>query len=263
MPTVLVRNVLWRASTMLQDANPQFYRHAERDMVDALNDGQVAIAKFLPPACSRIDAVRLAPGTKQSIASIPAAWCKPGDGSTPTAPIIGTGLIELVRNMGADGMTPGRSVRLVSGRTLEEQDRDWHTRTGPVVKACVYDPMTPRYFWVSPGVPGDTQVWVDMAYTAQPLAIPYTGTEGSPQYAGAGTSTQTITIADEYADDLVNYVVARMLYKPSEWSDAQKGDAFAAMFNNSLSAKVQAMTGSNPNIRHLPLASGVSQGQQP
>lgn len=262
MPTVLMREVLWRASTMLQDTKPQFYRHLERDMVDAVNDGQVAITKFLPSACSRVDSVRLVPGTKQSIQAIPAAFCKPGDGTTPAVPIIGTQLLDVIRNMGADGLTPGRTIRLIPGKTQDAQDRDWHTSVGTSIKTYVYDPATPRYFWVYPGVHASTQVWADLSYTAQPLKIPYTGTEEAPQYAWDGASTQTITIADEHLDDLVNYTVARMLYKPSEWADAQKGDAFAAMFTGSLNAKVAALTGNNPNIRHLPMASGQT-GPQP
>jgi hypothetical protein len=262
MPTVLMRDVLWRASTMLQDTKPQFYRHLEHDMVDAANDAQTAIAKFLPSACSRVDSVRLVPGTKQSIQAIPAAYCKPGDGSTPAVPIIGTQVLDVVRNMGADGLTPGMAIRIIPGKVQDAQDRNWHTSAAVAVKAFVYDPATPRYFWVYPGAHASTQVWLDIAYTAQPLAIPNTGTEGAELYAYAGSSTQTITIADEHLDDIVNYIVARMLFKPSEWSDAQKGNAFAAMFTGSLNAKVQALTGHNPNIRHLPMASGAV-GQPP
>lgn len=257
MPTVLVRDVLWRASTMLQDTKPQFYRHMERDMVDALNDGQVAIAKFLPSSCSRVDALRLVPGTKQSIQSIAPDNCKPGDGSTPSAPVIGTQVLDVIRNMGADGMTPGRTVRLIPGKVQDAQDRDWHTSVGIAAKTYVYDPATPRYFWIYPGAHPTTPEWLDVAYTAQPLQIPNTGAEGAELYAETGASTQAISIADEHLDDLTNYVVARMLYKPSEWSDAQKGDAFAAMFTGSLNAKVAALTGHNPNIRHLPMASGA------
>ena len=262
MPTVLMRDVLWRTSTMLQDTKPQFYRHLERDMVDAVNDGQVAITKFLPSSCSRVDAVRLVPGTKQSIQAIPAAFCKPGDGTTPAVPIIGTQVLDVIRNMGADGLAPGRTIRLIPGKVQDAQDRDWHTSAGTACKTYVFDPATPRYFWVFPGAHASTPVWVDIAYTAQPLKIPNTWTEGAELYASSGSSTQTITIADEHLDDLVNYTVARMLFKPSEWADAQKGNAFAAMFTGSLNAKVQALTGHNPNIRHLPMASGAV-GQPP
>ena len=263
MPTVLVRDVLWRASGLLQDTKPQFYRHAEADMVDALNDTQVALAKFLPSACSRVDTLRLAPGTKQSIASIAPASCKPGDGSTPSTPIQGTQVLDVIRNMGADGLAAGRTIRLVPGKVMDAQNRDWHTEAGTAVKAYVYDPATPRYFWVWPGAHPTTPVWVDVSYTADPLRIPPGAAEDAAAvYGKAGSNTLTISVADEYIDELVYYVVARMLYRPSEWADAQKGDRFTALFTTALNAKVQALTGVNPNIRHLPMASGQT-GPQP
>lgn len=249
--TVLMRDVLWRASTLLMDTAPQFHRNTEHDMVDAANDAASAIAKFVPGACSRVDAIKLRPGTLQTIAEIAAADCKPGDGSTPTLPIIGNSVLDPICNMGTDGLTPGRVIRVVDSKTLDAQDPNWHATTGAAVKSIAFDPLTPRYFQVYPGVPVPTAVWIRLAYTAQPLKIPNTGTAGSELYALAGTSTQTLTIADEFADDVVNYIVARMCMRPSEWSDASKGSAFASMFTGALNAKVLAITGSNPNLQFL------------
>jgi hypothetical protein len=252
--TVLVREALWRASTMLQDFNPQFHRNSERDMVDCANDAQSAITKFLPSACSRIDSILLKPGTLQSIELILAASCKPGDGSTPTDAILGTLLLDPICNMGVDGTTPGRTVRVIDGKTLNMNNPDWHTASGTVIKSVVYDPATPRYFHVTPGAHASTAVWLRIAYTAQPLKIPNTGVAGAEIYAWAGDSTETLTIADEFLDDIVNYIVARMSMKPVDWADANKGAAFAAMFTGSLNAKVAAITGYNPNLQFLPFA---------
>lgn len=220
MPTVLVKDVLSRASNLLLDAAPQFHRHPQP--------------------------IKLKPGTKQSIASIAAADCKPGDGSNPTAPVIGTQLLSLVRNMGAAGTTPGRAIRVQPRDALDTQDPDWHTKTGTVVRGFIADPATPHEFYVTPGVPAaGTTVWVEASYTAQPLRIPY---------ADYSASNVTITIADEFIDDLVNYIVARANMKPVEWVDAAKAVAFASMFTSSLNAKVEALTGHNPNLKFLPFA---------
>lgn len=255
MPTVLVREVLRRASVLLTDAAPQFHRHGQNEMVDWLNDAQVAVAKFLPAACSRIDAVRLQPGTRQYIGSIPAADCKPGDGSVPAVPVIGTALLDIIRNMGANGATPGRPVRVVDRKTLDASSNGWHTEAAEVIKAFVYDPATPRHFYVSPGVPAGSNVWVELSYTAQPLRIPAgTGGAGAESYRADGDSIVTITIADEFIDDLVNYIVARANMKPVEWADAAKAVAFTSLFTGSLNAKVEALTGHNPNLKFLPFA---------
>lgn len=250
--TVLVKDVLWRASVLLQDTGPQFQRSPEGEMVAWLNDAQVAITKFLPAACSRVDAIKLALGTRQSIEAIPAGSCKPGDGSTPTAPIYGTQLLDGMRNMGADGLTAGRAIRRTERSVLDSQSPTWHTITGSSVGSFMCDPRTPRYFYVTPGVVGN--VWMEIAYTAQPIKIPNTGSVGAEAYLIGGTSTVTISIADEFVDDLTNYVVARANMRETEWADAAKAAAFTQMFTSSLNAKVAAIAGNNPNLDQLPLA---------
>lgn len=252
--TVLVKDALWRVSVLLQDTSPQFQRQPEGELVDWWNDGQVAITKYLPAACSRVDAIKLAPGTRQSIERILAANCKPGDGSTPDTPILGTQLLDLICNMGANGTTPGRSIRPVDRRILDSQTPTWHTITGTAVASYTHDPRTPRYFFVTPAVPASPAVWVMASFTAQPIMIPNTGTPGAPAYAKDGGSTTTISIADEFLDDLVNYVMARAHMKEVEWADKAVAQAYTTLFTGSLNAKIEALTGNNPNLKRLPLA---------
>lgn len=254
MPTVLVREVLRRASVLLQDYAPQFQRQPEIEMVDWLNDAQVAIFKFLPLAGSRIDAVKLKPGTLQSIQAIAAADCKPGDGSSPATITVGTQFLRAVNNMGADGLTPGNAVRLCKTADLDSQTPSWRTVTKTAVASYMYDPTTPRYFEVTPAVPASPAVWVRIAYTAQPVKVPDGGAVGSEIYAASGSSSQVISVADEHIDDLVNYIVARANMKPVQWADAGKAAAFTAMFTGSINAKVAAIMGNNPNLKALPMA---------
>lgn len=252
MPAALVREVLWRASTLLMDAAPQFTRFSEADLVRWLNDAQAAVAKFIVQACSRVDSVKLVAGTKQSIASVAPADVKP---ATLAAPLLGTSLLDVVRNMGADGATPGRAVRLAEREALDAADPLWHTRTAAAVRTYSYDPATPGVFYVSPGVPTGTAVWLEIAWTTQPIAITAGGAKGSERYvpAGAGAS-DTITIGDEYVDDLVNYIVARANMAPVEWADGAKAIAFTQLFTGSINARGLALTGTNPNLKALPFA---------
>lgn len=250
--TVLVRDLMWRVSVLLQDITPQCQQWPERELVHWLNDGQVAITKFLPAACSRMDAIKLVAGTKQSIQAIPAASCLPGDGSTPTSPIYGTQLLSLVRNMGTNGLTPGKAITVVDRDILDTNDPDWHTRTGTEVRSFIYDTNNPRYFYVTPGITG--LVWVDGSFTAQPIQIPNTAAPGSEAYLNSGSSTVTISIADEFLDDLVNYVVARANLKDAKYAEPQKSALHQSLFLNSLNAKVTALKGANPNVQHLPMA---------
>lgn len=256
MPTVLVKEVLWRASSMLQDIAPQYNLHTEREMVDWLNDGQMAITTFMPSACSRVDHVRLKPGTKQSIELLAALDVKVGGGAVATQPIQGVQLVGLINNQGADGATPGDAIPdpPTERRVLDLNRPNWHSSTGQKVRQYVYDPRTPRHFWVEPGVPSD-RLWVQMAFIAQPDRIPAGGAPGAEIYAYGGGSAATISIGDENVADLVNYICARACLKQAEGSqDDVKFGQYSGMFVNSINARVTAITGTNPNLKRLPFA---------
>ena len=250
--TVLVKDLLWRVAVLLQDSVPQFQRNPEHELVDWLNDAQVAITKFLPAACARVDAIKLKAGTRQSIEAIAASDCLPGDASTPAVPIYGTQLLDVIRNMGADGLTAGKAIRDTKRSILDSQSPNWHSVTGTAVSSFMYDPRMPRYFYVTPGIVGVQ--WVEIAYTAQPLKVPNSGSIGAELYAITGASTTTISIADEFVDDLTNYIVARANMKEVEWADGNKASSFANSFLSSLNAKVAALSGTNPNLQQLPFA---------
>lgn len=255
--TLLVRDVLYTAGSLLQDVSPQQFVHfKERQLVDFANDAQAALAKFLPASCARLDAIKLVPGTRQSIENIPAANCKPGDGSTPTVPILGNLLLGIACNMGADGLTRGRVVRMVARKDLDARDPDWHlaSKAGTSVRHYAFDPATPRYFYVDPPVPASPAVWLEASFTAQPIKIPNTGSEGAEIYKWDGSNATTLSVADEFKDDVVNYVVARANLMDVEWADANKATVFANLFLGSLNAKVAALTGNNPNLKQLPFA---------
>lgn len=256
--TIKVKEVIRRISTLMQDSNPQFARMKEVEIVDYLNDAQRAIYTYLPAACSRLDAIKLAPGTLQSIESIPAANCKPGDGSTPATPVIGSLLLDVICNMGSAGTAPGKAVRpLTEGRELLDAfDPTWHTKTGTEAVNYLFDPRMPRHFHVTPGADAVTPIWVRVAYVAQPLLIPNTGTAGAELYANSGSNTTAISVHDEHVADLVNYCCARLLMKNAQYSAAtgMSAEAYGTLFTSSINAKSVAIMNYNPNLKHLPFA---------
>ena len=250
--TEKVKDVVWRISVLLQDTATQFLRWPEKELIHWLNDGQAAVSKFLPLACSQVLTVKLAAGTLQSIAAISTSNCKLEDGSTPAATIYGRQLLRPIRNMGSAGTTPGRAIRMVESDVLDNQDPDWHTRTGTTVSAVVYDERTPHNFYVTPGVPSTSTIWMQLALTAKPTAIPNTGSAGSELYANSGSSTTTISIDDEFVQELVDYVVARANLKDSKHADKAAAEFHTNRFLASLNSKVAVVTGTNPNLTVLP-----------
>lgn len=250
--TALVKNLLWRVSVLTGDTAPQFQRFPEAELVMWLVDGQNAIAKYLPSASARTDAIKLTPGTKQSIDTVAAADCVPGDGINLSAPLYGISVLALVRNMGPNGTTIGKAINATSRDELDNIDEDWHTKTGTIVADTIYDERIPTTFYVSPGVPSSPAVYVEIQWVTLPKAIPAGGAPGAEVYAFSGSSTQTITISDKFLDDLLCYMLARAQLKDAKFADASKTTLYTQMFVNSINAQVKALTGSSPNLQHLP-----------
>lgn len=252
--TTLVKTLLRSVSTTLQDIAPQFSRWTEVELVNYANYGQLAIAKYLPQAGSRVDSIRLQPGTRQDLTKILAANILPGDGSA-AADTFGIALLDVVRNMGANGSTPGRVIRIVDRETLDNNDPDWHTRVGTSVREFVFDKALPKVFWASPGVHGVTQVWADIAWLAEPKRIPAGGEPTAEIYKYDGLSTALLGIHDQFVEDLHNYIVAVALLKGSKnTTNAGKAQMHASLFINSINAQASVLTGVNPNLKQLPMA---------
>lgn len=256
MGTTLVKDLFFRASSQLQDLSPQFTRWTQRELVDALNDGQKAIAKYMPWSCARVDAVKLKPGTRQSIELIAAADIIPGDGSTP-AQVAGTVMQSVMRNMGANGSTPGRAVRVIDREILDINSSDWHSAAlaSTPVSAFVFDPRTPKVFYVSPGIPANTNWWVELSFLADPVSVAH-AIEGT--YGKDGASAVTISVDDKYVDDLLAYVLARAFMKDAEYAaNPQMAAAYTTLFTASINAQAAAVTGVNPNLQSLPFNPNV------
>ena len=252
--STLVRDFLWSVSVTLIDAAPQFKRWTEAELVGYTTDGQRALAKYLPRVSTRIDAIRLQAGTRQSIRKILAANVKPGDGMAPFE-MEGKQLIGLVKNMGADGLTPGAVISPIERQVLDGTDRNWHATTAAAVDHLIFDPRLQTEFYVYPGV-GATPVWVEAQFAISPPAIPAPSPEGI--YAKGGASTAELYVGDEYLDELRAYVLARAYSKDAENpASATLAAAYGSSFLNSLNLMVQAATGNNPNLTMLPFAPEV------
>ena len=188
--------------------------------------------------------MRLAPGTLQSISAIAQLDWKPGDG-VPAGAVSGHGLVGVTRNMGADGQTPGKIVRLVDRAMLDASDPSWHTKSASAVRSYTYDPILPSVYSVSPGAAADAPVWVEVKLLANP-------TRFNP--ADAGVLTQVLSLDDRYADDVLSYVLARAFMVDAEVAgSAALAAANTNIFVGSINAQAIAMTGVNPNLQHLPI----------
>lgn len=251
--TTKVKDFIWRVSSALNDSSTQYVTWSESEIVMAINDGQAAICKYLPLACTRTDTVKLAPGVMQSIRSIPTASIIPTvDSAAPAAAVAGRQLSRIDCNMGTDGATVGKIIRVTDRDEQDLVDPSWQMKTGTEVRAYMYDPTTPTIFYVSPGVPSGG-LYVRMSYAAMPALVP-AGNDASPAYAFTGVSTTLLSIDDFNIDDLMNYVLARMNMKDDSSAKPQFVQMQVNSFISSINAQVVALTGVNPNLKRLPMS---------
>ena len=240
--TIFVKDVIASAAIQLADADLE--HTTVRALLGYMNDAQRVLAKFLPASSSRVDSIKLKPGTRQSLALVLAADILPGDGTDPEN-VGGIALGSLPRNMGANGTTPGRAIRIVDQDSLDSSDPNWHTKTGATIQRYTFDPLLPTTFYVVPGVPSTGQVWVEVKWVVIPKELPVDDTV---------PEDLLFSLDDRYVDDILAYSLARAFMKDAEVPGAAAlASSNSQVFINSITFQALAMTGVNPNLHHLPI----------
>ena len=214
MATITVASILTKVSTILQD--PTNIRWPTDELILWLNDGQRETALYKPNAFVVNAAVICVTGTKQ------------------TLPSTAVSLIDVVRNMGTNGTTPGNAIRAVSREILDSQVPGWHASTpSAVTKHFVYTPLDSKTFYVYPPQPSSSQGYVELVYVAAPTDA---------------TSGSTITIDDIYVTALISYILFRAYSKDAEYANnSTLAATYYQQFQGLLQGKVTAEAASNPN----------------
>lgn len=154
------------------------------------------------------------------------------EGTYQTIPDASSVLLDVVRNLGTSGTTPGKPVRRSDRQQIDDIDPNWHTLTpANEVKQYAYDDRVPTVFYVyPPSVAGLKVEILDAALPAEIDAI-----------------TDNIDIAPEYMEAVVNYVCYRCNSKDSEFANAAVATAFYQAFEASLGIKNQQQIIISPN----------------
>lgn len=189
-------------------------RWPDAELLRWTNDSRMAILTRRPVACSKVANITLIAGTYQTI------------------PADGTQLLDVIRNMGADGNTPGRSIRRTDRQNLDDNDLNWHAGAqSATISQFTYDDRTPKSFFVSPPAVAGTKVMTSYA------AIP----------AEVTSKTDSLDIGLEYLDAVVNYVCYRAKSKDSEYANAAEAAAYYGAFNDNLGVTQQGQSANSPN----------------
>jgi hypothetical protein len=87
-------------------------------------------------------------------------------GTKQTIPSDGLRFIDISRNLGDDGLTPGTPVTPIDRYVMDELISTWHSATGETsIDNYMFDLKTPKIFFNTPPVHATTDVYVDMNYS--------------------------------------------------------------------------------------------------
>lgn len=202
-----VSDVISRARSILNDADNTGYRWTDQELIDAINDAQGLIAIHRPDCFPVSQVITLVDGSKQSI------------------PSGGYRLLDVVRNIGSDGTTPGRAIRPTDRDTLDAYDPYWHTNTKKSeIKNSVYDERNPGSFWVNPPALSGTKA--EILYAKRPTTLTATNND--------------LAIADAYFEGILMFVLFRAYAKEADYGgNAQLASSYLSLFASLMGIKLQ------------------------
>lgn len=184
-------------------------------LLDLLNAAALAVALHRPDATAKTRLLRLTPGARQNL---------PPDAET---------LIELIRNMGDDGHTPGAAIQIMHVDLLTAMAA--YTQAGNEVRQYAYDRLTNSLiFWVLPAVQYDADVWVEATLSLSPRPVT------SPD--------DPLPVPDAYAQALVHHMLASILSGDNEASNVAKAQLHTQMWSSLMGLK-QNIDGQWPKSR--------------
>jgi hypothetical protein len=232
-----VSDIITRARILLNDQDGT--RWLDTELVSWINDAQKLISMTRPDASVANQALTLVAGTKQAI------------------PASGFRLLDVVRNIGVDGVTGGRSIRIVDRVVMDTQDRMWHTSTasGTIIH-FIYDNRDPKNFYVYPPAVAGTKI--EVMYSVSPTEIVYN------VVTPATTLNTDLTVSDIYLESVLNYVMSRCYSKDAEFSqNPQLAGGYLQTVYSMLGIKTQKDVAFSPDLNSkgsMPSAAAIQAG---
>lgn len=135
--------------------DPNYRVWTKANLTEYLNSALLAISEFRPDVSSDIVDITLTPGSTKH--ALPSGHRR---------------LIDIVRNMGVDGATPGKPIWAIDEATLNTYRPKWHSETGKtVIRNFVYDEKTPYFFYSYPPAHATTPVHVEAKVQKNPTLV--------------------------------------------------------------------------------------------
>lgn len=144
-------------------------------------------------------------------------------------------LIDITRNMGTDGLTPGYSITIADRQALDTANASWHTApTSTYVNNYTYDDRAPNTFYVTPPPSLTVNVYIELVYSKNPSVVT--------------ALTQALDILDIYQAPLVEYQLFRCFgVNTASAEDRQLSQQHLGYFYAMLDQKEKAAMMLSPN----------------
>jgi hypothetical protein len=211
MPTTTGQQIVDRARLVLQDASG--VRYLDAHGLTWTNEGQVALFNMRHDINPVRETLTLVDGSEQTI---PAAAVRLGD---------------VLYNV--ESGAARRAIRRVSLGLLDSQRPLFHRQTRKaVITDWAQDPRFPRTYYVYPPAVAGTQV--KTVYYAPPTAL--------------GSLASVISIDDQYAPTLVNYLLYRFFSQENEVGLAEKAVMFYRAVENDMGVLASADAASEDSM---------------
>jgi len=212
--TVLASAIIDRVRTQLIDERVT-QRWGDEELLRWLSDGQRTVVAMSPSLGEVTESLQLTEGTKQTL---------------PAGTLM---LLDIQRNMGADGETPGRAVRPVTRELMDGMNPSWHAAArSSTISNYIYDPQRPRVYYVYPPSTGLT--YLEVSRAANPAEIT--------------TTTDLLVVDDLYQTALFDYVMFRAHQKDSDYAAGEgKAQVYLQLFMAFMGQHEGAKLAESPN----------------
>ena len=209
---MFAQDIIDEVSKQLNDT--AFTTWTEESLLEYITSAQEAVVFYRPDEYSLVTTLQLAAGSKQDL---------------PTA---ARRLLDVKRNMGADGLTPGRPINNVEEEALDLFEIAPESPSA-VTKDFSYDERTPRTFYVYP--PSDGTNYIELSYSRTPPVVTAGGEE--------------LVVSDIYRNPVIQWVMFRAYsIEGDSASSQQRAQEHEASFYQMMGIKFQRDVQYSPSV---------------
>ncbi len=200
---ILASSLIAQAGILLNDEDHA--RWTEDELIFWINDAAREIILRRPAARAVTISLGLSAGTLQ------------------VAPSNTAQVLDVVRNIAADGVTPGRAIRIADRQALDDADPDWHTGDAGPTENYVIDERSPTSFYVYP--PAVSGALVEALVSELPPTIT------SP--------TDALDMRAEFGNAIIAWIMYRCHTKDSEYAQGAVAAQHYQAFSDAIGTPAQ------------------------